>query len=47
MMFIVIRKIIIDPQEKPRLLRELQRSGGVPDKVVFTHQGAQSWSVPR
>ena len=34
---------IVDPEDKPRLVRELQRAGGVPDKVVFTHQGVESW----
>ena len=37
---------IVDPQDKPRLVRELQAVGGVPDKVVFTHQGVESWRVP-
>jgi len=37
---------IVDPQDKPRLVRGLQAVGGVPDKVVFTHQGVESWRVP-
>jgi D-glycero-alpha-D-manno-heptose-7-phosphate kinase len=36
---------IVDPEDKPRLLRELQQAGGVPDKVVFTHKGVESWLV--
>ncbi len=36
---------IADPENKPRLVRELQRAGGTPDKVVFTHQGVETWSV--
>jgi len=42
MMFSAICKIIMGPQEKPRLVRELEPSGG---EVVFTRQGTESRSV--
>jgi D-glycero-alpha-D-manno-heptose-7-phosphate kinase len=37
---------IVDPEHKMRLVRQLQNAGGTPDKVVFTHQGVEAWSVP-
>jgi D-glycero-alpha-D-manno-heptose-7-phosphate kinase len=34
---------IADPDDRPRLIRALAAAGGVPDKVVFTHAGVESW----
>jgi D-glycero-alpha-D-manno-heptose-7-phosphate kinase len=36
---------VVDPEDKPRLARELQSAGRNSDSVVFTHQGVESWSV--
>jgi D-glycero-alpha-D-manno-heptose-7-phosphate kinase len=37
---------ITDPLQKPILIRALEAAGGVPDKIVFTHAGVESWLVP-
>jgi D-glycero-alpha-D-manno-heptose-7-phosphate kinase len=37
---------ITDPLQKPILIRALEGAGGVPDKIVFTHAGVESWLVP-
>jgi D-glycero-alpha-D-manno-heptose-7-phosphate kinase len=34
---------IADPDDKPRLIRALAAVGGLPDKIVFTHTGVESW----
>jgi len=34
---------IADPDDKPRLIRALEAAGGIPDKIVFTHTGVESW----
>jgi D-glycero-alpha-D-manno-heptose-7-phosphate kinase len=36
---------IVDPENKPRLIRELKRAGSTTDKVVFTHRGVEAWFV--
>jgi len=37
---------IADPNDKPRLIRALEGAGGMPDKIVFTHTGVESWLLP-
>lgn len=37
---------IADPDSKPRLIRALSAAGGVPDKIIFTHTGVESWFAP-
>jgi D-glycero-alpha-D-manno-heptose-7-phosphate kinase len=37
---------IADPDDKPRLIRALEGVGGVPDRIVFTHTGVESWLLP-
>jgi D-glycero-alpha-D-manno-heptose-7-phosphate kinase len=38
---------IADPDSKPRLIRALAEAKGTPDKIIFTHKGVESWSVPK
>lgn len=39
--------LIVDPNDKPKLVRELEAAGGVSDTVVFTHRGVEAWTVSR
>ena len=38
---------VVDPNDKPRLARELEAAGGITEAVAFTSQGVETWAVGR